>query len=281
MRKFILGSIENGLQLWVRSSNGRCQGQATTLADGSSSGAYLVPSAEIMPLETRELDVIQFVGGGLAPMANIPTGNTGFDPFVIQLNEQDDVLRALLGGTTIETTQNANWRMSTGVVDASDVITVGMQLSYQMSDNAGSSKKFHHIVIPKALVIPRTFWDGDKLVTQLQVAAQRTTVAPTGETMTTVCNVNEVDHYEIETDNPLFWGAYRSDGAATTFTSTYLPQSSVVTINDTPNYLTNDGVHEALSSANIATAVMTLAGAGTTGDLFVLAHEVNPTWTTP
>jgi hypothetical protein len=76
-------------------------------------------------------------------------------------------------------------------------------------------------------------------------------------------------------DNQLYVETQRSDAAATTFTATYLPVSSTITINASKNEMVKNGTPTALSSFNTSTGVVTLAAAGTAADLHVVTYGTN------
>jgi hypothetical protein len=67
--------------------------------------------------------------------------------------------------------------------------------------------------------------------------------------------------------------SFRQNTGVTTFTCTYRPLSTVITINATPNSFFIDGVPTALASLVIATGVATLVAEGTVGKADVLIYE--------
>jgi hypothetical protein len=85
---------------------------------------------------------------------------------------------------------------------------------------------------------------------------------------------NKAVMLQIVSDRPIAMTTYIANGVATTFTAAYKPWKNTVTGGNTDNFVTKAGVATAPSSINTSTGVVTLASAGTTGDLHHIIYQV-------
>lgn len=85
---------------------------------------------------------------------------------------------------------------------------------------------------------------------------------------------NKAVMLQFVTDRPIAMTTYVANGVATTFTLAYKPWKSTVTSGNTDNWTTKAGVATAASSISTSTGVVTIASAGTTGDLHHAIYQV-------
>jgi hypothetical protein len=98
----------------------------------------------------------------------------------------------------------------------------------------------------------------------------------TGVPFSAIPNVNYTDNtavtHMLDLDYQQFMvETFVMDGTDTTFTLSYLPLYSDATANGR-NIIAKNGVQTAVTSVNIATGLVTLAAAGTVGDVWVIVY---------
>lgn len=270
------------LQFWVReSTTGYMIGNQTTLSAGATTNAVVINSVNATTAATRDLTILEFQGGDVI-MGNMTYGDRSFAPFTVTFDSSDADDIALLHGTTVDSTHNTAFVFSSLFTDGSTVRNVGIMLSQKKINRDGSDggTGFLHYVFPFCQVTAGLTIGGFQAKTQMtwNVSPQRATKTPSGTAFSAMAMAtpnNEMDCYLVESTYPLAWAAFRSDGAATTFTPAYKPLSSVVTVSATENHFTINGTKTALTSFNTSTGLATMTAAGSSGDYNVLMYETN------
>ena len=90
---------------------------------------------------------------------------------------------------------------------------------------------------------------------------------------------NKTWYYWLESDYPYLCTTWIADGVETTFTTEYLPAFSDVTNGNTYNIFTINGTVTAPTSFSTTTGLVTVAAAGTSGDVHTVFYQVNPNYT--
>jgi hypothetical protein len=262
-------------------STGAWTGQQSTLANGSDSGAYNCAQARTANFNYIEAETLRQQGGDKRGQA-ILFGVPALDTFDLVVDEDDTVLRHLIDGATVNTT-NSQFTKSPIHSNKSTPATMGVALMQPMVQTSGAPG-FRTLFIPKAHVAirPGGFQYRGESTVVIQVTPIMGTKAHTGQSYGTGATGlsfgfedNLGQAYIWYSDNQLYVETQRSDAAATTFTATYLPVSSTITINASKNEMVKNGTPTALSSFNTSTGVVTLAAAGTAADLHVVTYGTN------
>lgn len=265
-------------------ANGQSLGIQTTLANGSTSGAYVFKRAQTANLAHPDPTTLPITGGD-KQVTLFQFGNTPLSSFDLMVADLDPALFALLGSTVDNTTTNTSFEFFGTNDNLTVPITVWVALISRYQDvsiGANGPDKYVTTVIPRCT--PRVKLGGQAYQAHAPVTIKLTPTysdrTPNGQTFdATGLNMtfedNLATHYGIISTYPLHLMSFRSDGTATSFTTTYKPVSSAITAGATPNYFFRNGTSQALASVVTSTGVATMAAAGTAGDLNTLLYQVN------
>lgn len=255
-------------------------GKASTLANGSSSGAYVqsnVKAANLAPVSDAALEI----QGGDRIRATVSFQQTKLAPFDISASDLDPTLITLINGGSQNTTNTYFTKFHTNSNRISQA-TMLLALESPMTDADGNSY-YRTLIIPKARVkfVGGGFSFRSVSDSVIKVAPQMTTKAHTGQSFGTGSNnlsygaeENKLDHYYIQSANPIqLFAARRTDASTLNVTSDYLPLASTVHATVTPNEFVIAGVPTALTSFSITTGAMVIAAGGAAGDYGVLTYE--------
>lgn len=270
--------FERMLLGFVDATTGAFIGKASTLANGSSSGAYVqsnVKAAGIQPVAGSELQI----QGGDRIKAVVNYKQTKLASFEVTVSDLDPTLITLINGGAQNTASSKFTKFHTNNNRIS-MATMFVALQSPMTDEDGNSY-YRTMVIPKA----RCKFEGGGFSFR-EVSDSKITIAPmltkksyTGESygvggLAFGAEENKLDHYYLQSTNPLhFMASKRTDTSAQTVTADYLPLSNVITINITPNELAIAGVITALTSFNTSTGAYVIPAGGAAGDIGVLTYE--------
>lgn len=268
--------------LWFYDSSGYCTGTSTTLANGSGSGAYLMSDVKVANLNFAPIAELQIQGGDRIK-ATPAFGNPRLAGFDVNISSLDPALSDYINQSTRNTTNSLSMKVGYNPNRAQPV-NMGICLQ-QRQDHVDGVTRWNNLMIPKAQVLFRRGVYGFRAESDatLHVAPITSTGSYNGMTYDSTANSglnfgweeNRGDYYEFWSANPIHIYAFRADAIATTFTTTYHPLSSVITLNATANEMCKNGVPTALTSFATATALATLTAAGTAADMHVLTYETN------
>lgn len=276
MTRGVLAGFERALIFYTDSSGRHIGSGGATLSNGSTSGAYVasdVVAAGLAPVNQTDLDI----RGGDKTTMTIQFGNAKVGGFDLVISAFDDALNDMVSDSTKNTTNSYATQTSENPnKTAPKVLGLALQQRFTLFD--GTMKYLTRI-------FPRNFMrikqggmnyqaESDTII---RVTPVMTNKAFSGQVFgSTGLNLNLegdiTDNYNYITANPVHFVTFVGDGSGTTFSTIYKPISNVVTLNATPNSMWKNATATALSAITLAGAV-TLAAAGSAGDVHVLAHE--------
>lgn len=272
--------FERMLMGFFDSTTGAFIGKASTLANGGSSGAYVqsnVKTAGIQPVPSSELNI----QGGDRIRAVVNFKQTKLATFEVTVSDLDPTLITLINGGNKNTVNSKFVKFHTNPNRIGQA-TMFIALQSPMTDEDGNSY-YRTMVIPKA----RCKFEGGGF-TYRDVSDSKITISPmlstksyTGESYAASglnfgAEEGKLDHYYLQSANPLhFMASKRSDLLAQTLTADYLPLSSVITLNASPNELVTAGAALALTSFSTTTGAYVIPAGGTVADIGVLTYETN------
>jgi hypothetical protein len=263
--------------LWFYDSSGYFTGTSSTLANGASAGAYVCSDVKTSNLNFAPTVELQIQGGDR--IRATPTfGNPRLVPFDVTISALDAALSDYINSSTRNSANSTNLKVGYNPNRAAPV-NMGCALQQRMDMTDGTTR-WNTLIIPKAQVLFRRgnyAFRGESDATA-HIAPITSTSSYDGRLYDSTglafgWEENKGDYYELWTSNPVHIMAQRSDATATTFTTTYTPVSSTITINASSNEMVKNGTVTALSSLVTATKVATLAAAGTAGDMHILTYE--------
>lgn len=272
--------FERMLMGFTDSTTGAFIGKAATLANGSSSGAYVQSNVKAAGL-TEVADNLLEIQGGDRIRATVSFKQTKLAPFEVTVSDLDPTLVTLINGGSQNTTNTYFTKFHT---NSNRVAQTNMLIVLQspMTDEDGNSY-YRSLIIPKA----RCKFSGGGFAfrgesdSKITIAPQMTTKAHTGQSFGTGSNnlvfgaeENKLDHYYYKSSYPVqLFAARRLDALALNVTSDYLPLASTVHATVTPNEFVVAGVPTALTSFSITTGAVVIAAGGAAGDYGVLTYE--------
>lgn len=250
---------------------GYFSGQQASLTAGTASGAYVwsdVKSSAFAVIPPTDVNI----EGGDRIVATVSFNGGKLAPFDVTGSSIDTTLADLVGGSTTSTTN------SEVTVFGYNTFRTSPRLmwfaSQQMFETSTGFQYFITRIVPRASVSYRPggmAFRGAADAT-LHINSIVTQQFYNGQSygsggLALNLEANSTDFVDVVTADPVHFMAFSQDsgGPTTTFTCTYKPTSSVVTLNATQNAFAIAGVPTALSSLNTSTGVATLAAAGTTG----------------
>jgi|SRR5579859_2469696 len=261
-------------------STGSFTGSQSTLANAASSGAYVwteVRTASYQP----EAPVHLSLQGGDVIFNRIRFGNQLTQPFQIIGSSMDQTLSDLISGAT-SNTNNTKFTLSA----LNNIQPRPRSLCVMLQSRAEGTDGSHYYatrIFPTCQVTianngPQYQGLAD---TVIDVTPSPTTKFINGMTFDATAGTglamtlykNKTDHVYYYSANPIHVMGFRQDGTATTFTTTYLPASSVITLNATPNPFYIAATATALSSLSTTTGLATLVAAGSAAVIDTLFYE--------
>lgn len=224
----------------------------------------------------------EFRGGGKYEGAGdmgLETLNEG-QLVVSQLQPDVD---ALFTDSTVDTASLTNVQISSPDSLNPSPVQVGLLLvtKIQRRDSAAAGQnKFLNIIYPLVQMRKRTpnpTQEGgvNPGAVTLTFNPAVSTYFPTGVALSSAqgWTDNSEFHYRLISDYGQALTFFLADGVATTYTLAFKPVHSDVTGGKTYNWYAKDGVLTAPTSVSTTTAVVTLAAAGSSGDLHVALYQ--------
>lgn len=264
--------------IFFTDSSGRHIGQSATLANGSTSGAY-VATKPVTSGYTAPAAVSIDLNAGDKTYGRAQFGNALTPSFDMTLNDYDTALIATISGSTVNTS-NSKITVASDNPNLTSPYVLGLALQSRLQQADGTNYWLTHI-FPKCQMRIKRGGPAFQAVapTTISVTPQMTTYAITGQVFaSTGLNMNlegdQADNYHVITANPIHYVTQKSDAAATTVNLIYKPLTTTITLNAAENNMWKNGTATALSACTLA-GVATLAAAGTAGDVHVIQHETN------
>lgn len=276
MPDLIISGFERAL-IGYRDSSGYFTGQQSTLSTNVTSGAYvciLPRTASFQALAPVNLDIT----GGDVIYTTIQFGNSKTQPFDLILEDYDTALVTLISGATTNTTNSQVTYVSDNPArNSPTVLALGLQS--RVYDINGVQYYITRWFPACQMRIKR---NGPAFQAKSDVVISCTPLMSTtniegrsfgSSGLNMGLTQDKADSYDYLSYNPIHVTAYKQNASATTFTNTYRPLSSTVTLNASPNNFYVGGTATALSSISTTTGVATLAAAGSSGVTDVLTYE--------
>lgn len=263
---------------WFYDTNGYCTGVSTSLTAGTASGAYVSSNVKVANLNYAPVAEIQIQGGDRIK-ATPSFGNPRLAAFDITMSSLDAVLIDLISNASRNSTNTSFLKVGYNP-NRAGVINMGIGLQGLGEASDGSTKTVTR-VIPRTSVLIRPGGfsfrgESDATIRVSPITSTKTFTGQVYASGATGLSFNweedKGDYYDVWSDNPIHIMAFKANAIATTFIATYKPLSSTITLNACPNEFTVQGTPTALSSFSTTTATATLASAGSSGDMDVLAY---------
>lgn len=257
-------------------------GQQSTLANGATSGAYVFDLPRTASFEALAPTNLNIEGGDIVYNI-IQFGNSKTQAFDMILSNYDQTAVELLSGSVSNTTNSQATIISDNPARATP--RVGwLALQSKAYDEVSSQQYYVTKFFPQTLVRIKRKGPAYQALSDVVVSCtpQMTNKTIEGRSFGTVgLNMNlqgdRTDNYDYISNNPVHVMAFRQDGIATTFNTTYKPQSTTITLNATPNNFFINTVGTALSSLTLAgVATLVAAGSATINDTLIYETQYVP-----
>jgi len=276
MRGFIAGLARAGL--FFRDSNGYATGTQSTLSNGATSGAYVFDfpiTAGYQPPPAINVDIT----GGDKRITAIQFGNAYTPPFDLAIADFDTSLITLAGNTSANTTNSFYTYVSTNPnLTSPRQVGLFFQSRYTLDDG---SAYWLTTFMPSVAIRVKKSQVGFQAKADVVLACTPSMVTKAHDGRgfgTSGMNLglegDVTDNYDLISARPIHLTTFKSDAAATTFSTTYKPISTVVTNNATPNQMLKNATATALTSITLA-GLATLAAAGTAADVHILLYQTD------
>lgn len=257
------------VQVILVDTDGKGYGQLTPPGTtGTTSGAYQITDPKSCTMPAPDRNTINFSGGNKW-LGAFQYGIDAVGSFELSVASYDADLIALVTGSSVDQTTNTLWTYF-GENDLKEELPqVALMLTYRIQArgvNEGAA-------IYATTIIPRC-WMGPKGLTGapsfqsggeygFTITPTASTVLPHGlsiDDMAVTQQDNKIFRLHVFTDNPIAFCSHVGDaGGSTSFTLPFLPTSSTVTLNNSPNELVIDGTLTAATTVATATGVVTVA----------------------
>lgn len=252
------------IQISLTGTNGRSYGQAGGgLASGATSHAYLLRYPKTAGLPTPERPRIDFQGGDVW-IGSHQFPISSFGDFTFNTADVDGTLNALITGSKVDITTNAQWTEWSENVLKQTLPTVSVIITYRIQStdptNFGQNFWFHY-VIPQAIIAPNNDSPAFQAAGEFSWKCTPTTSARriNGLPFTTAANGyenNKTVAYRMVTENPVTQTVHIANSTTATFTSAYLPITSAVgTATNSKNHITKGDASAPDTTAVAATTV--------------------------
>lgn len=258
---------------------GYMSGQQANLTAGTASGVYVwsdVKSSAFAVIPPTDVNI----EGGDKIVATVSFNGGKLAPFDVTGSSIDTTLADLVGGSTTSTANSQVTVFGYNTYRTSPRI-MGFA-SQQMFETSDGFQYFITRIVPRCSVSYRPggmAFRGASDAT-LHINSIVTQQFYNGQSYGTSglnlnLEANSTDFVDVITASAVHFMSFKQDGTATTFTTTYKPTSSVVTLNATQNAFAIGGTPTALSSISTSTGVATLAAAGSSGVIDTLMYPTD------
>lgn len=281
------GNVYNfvGAFVWRRNSLGLATGQLDpdSLTPGTTSHAYRIYGPITATLPDVTFKSFEFVGGGTWE-GKADGGLESVGDGELQVSQMDGGLEALLQGGSVDTTSLANTSIWSNNSLQPSPRDVGLMLIAQIQDRsvAVGQTRYVHFIYPSVQMRTKSnnlTQDGGTNPSPMTLIfkPQKATTFPTGIAFGANQGwyENSEFSYRHSTQYPFALTTYVQNGSGSTFTTQFKPFYSTVTGGNTDNWYTVNGVATAPTSHSTSTALLTLAAAGTSGQLAIAMYQHN------
>lgn len=275
--------------LWRVDSSGYATGQSdpATMAANTASGAYVFNDPKTASIAHVDPTTLQPGAGDRTAVFTMQFGMPVHSAFDLQVQDLDQTLWALINNASLNTATSSKHTFWGNNARKANPVTFGVMLTQRfqpMGSGIDGPDQYFHRIFPRCEV---SIKDGaathqSESPTTLRITPKIGAKFPTGQgygSASPGLNLGLVqDQTEVVYDitaNPLHLMTYKANGVATTYTATYKPLSSTVTLAASPNYQTINATPTAPSSVSTSTGVVTLAAAGASGDMVELFYETD------
>ena len=269
------------VQAWLVGTDGYGYG---TTGEGASNGSDLhamllrYPVSAQLPSPQR---VVTALKGGNRFLGQVMFGIDQVGAFPMVLENVDMDFNSLVEDSLQNNTTNSRWRRAAKNDNLPDLPQIGLMLTtiYQDRDEGSDGANLYvNYIIPRCQIqgaYPGMSYQAENTNT-FNVSPSFGAREPHGLPLTLMgLRENKALMIALVTPKPIGFTMHISDAAEVVFTTGFLPSSSVVTLNNTPNELMVNGVATALTSINTTTGVATLAAAGAAGAKQGLFYETD------
>lgn len=245
---------------------GMCSGVQSSLTAGTASGAYVWDDVKGAAVQQLADTALQLQGGDKIKATVIFPGGKLQD-FDVTGSSLDTASNTLIGGSTANTT-NTGVTVTSNNPQRTTPKTLGCALQALFVQDTGAFG-FITRVIPRAQITVQSggmTFRGES-DSKMHISSIVTNRAYDGQMFGSAglnlgLENDKADYLDYITTDPFHIMAFRQNAVATTFTTTYKPLSTVVTLNATQNPFSIAGTPTALASLSLA-GLATLAAAGT------------------
>jgi hypothetical protein len=213
------------------------------------------------------------------------SGTEPVSSFTMNLSEIDLNLGVLAHNATISTTTINNANVTSIYAGGATPNSVGLMFSAAIESRGSGcdgAKEYRTFVIPRAQISVNygslaVDAGNDTQPATVTVFPTKASNHPWGTAFGSAENFagNKTWMYEIIASKPYALTTYIADGTETTFEVEYVPASSAVTDGDTDNVFSIDGVVTAPTSISTTTGVVTIAAAGSDGDVHTAFYQID------
>jgi hypothetical protein len=275
----MVGGFER-LTFGARNSAGQSIGASATVpANGATSHAYSVAMQNAATFTGEDLVFADFQGSDKR-QGRMAFGSTRIDGATITVDSINDAHFAFFGGTAIDAAANSEFPHFAPLTDAVNSTNCWFILTAREQDRTTGVETFINYVLPNCTAVMRLgdlSFQGKQSAT-IQITANDSLYNIGGQLFSAMAMAvpdDRLSMYGFHSTNRVHVTTFVQDNTETDITLQYLPLSSVVTINATPNWLWIGGTTTALSSASVTTGVAALAVAGTAAVIDVIMYETN------
>jgi hypothetical protein len=270
--------------IWKVMSSGYMGGTVgDSIANGTLHSAYVLDFIKDAAYSFADAAVAQQTGGGKR-ILNVVVGDRPAEPFTVTVGDLDDTVVTMATGGAVDT-RNSEFRKWSQNPSQTDLPIMGFaiqQMFFDPSRTSGSQKYWLTDVFLSCTVEPKQGARNENNASDssYRIVPTYTRKDLTGETFSESsgmqANDGLVDFIQIESDYPIHFAVAKlgTTGANGTFTLPYLPLSSTVTINATPNAVWKNGAAEAALSVGTSTGQVVFA-MGTAADVQIIQYETN------
>lgn len=269
-------------QVWRVGSSCYAMGTETdpeNVANGTTTSAYLIRDPQTSGIPQISRENVTITGGNTVQAAHM-FGAASIDPFTFEMGKLDAALAALMTGTSVDQTTNAYWSEFGYNEHKATLPRVGIMFStvfQQTGADCDGATKWLNIIFPICQASPQ--WPAVAERTgppsSFQIQPTFTTKRPNGDAFDSNLGFDNNKAYvygTISEDGPIGITTHVADTSDTTYITGYRPLSTTVTVNNTPNHQTKDGVPTAATSVVTTTGVVTIPSA-TAAQVYVMMYE--------
>lgn len=263
-------------------TNGGSYGTAGSgAANGTTSNAYVVDFPKTAGIPQPDRTKISFSGGNKW-MGNYMYGIADLDDFEMAVQDFDADLVALVTGSNVDVTTNAQWVIFCENLNLADLPQCSIMLQYQFQSTASATLGQNYwitCVVPRCQIQPKGT-AGPEFQTagsySFKIVHQMASVMPNGVAFGTNQGWfnNRTPSFYLLSDNPIAMTSYIANASSASIVVAYTPITSAVgTSSSSKNWVSQNGVAIAATSVTPATKTFAISSGLTAGDYIALIYE--------